>query len=401
MNASLLKVFVILFVIASHTTGMRFTVTIDALTHGASSLEVGLMLSSISLVPACFAIAAGRWLDRSGPRGPLALTLACSAVSGAAAFLFPTAEVGYIVLFAACPMVGMALLLVNAIVQRLTGDVSTPETRATAFTFLALVNATSSLVTPIATGYVVEHVGCGAYYAFAAASPVVLGLICLTPAFRAILPTQGRANAKGAGKRRASDFFRMPGMRAVLFVSVMVSVAWEVGELLIPVYCNAVGLSPADIGWVLGSFSAASFTVRAFMPFLARHMREWTMISGTLLIASIAFTIYPLFESKYALMASSFLLGSGLGASYPNIMSLVYRLAPRGRVGEAIGLRLMMLNASKTTFPAAMGAVGAAIGPGAALWALAAFVFGGFVQARRNAPAVFAAIEDLHEAHPD
>ena len=70
MNASLLKVFIILFVIASHTTGMRFTVTIDALTHGASSLEVGLMLSSISLVPACFAIAAGRWLDHSGPRGP-------------------------------------------------------------------------------------------------------------------------------------------------------------------------------------------------------------------------------------------------------------------------------------------------------------------------------------------
>ena len=39
MNASLLKVFIILFVIASHTTGMRYTVTIDALTHGARPHE--------------------------------------------------------------------------------------------------------------------------------------------------------------------------------------------------------------------------------------------------------------------------------------------------------------------------------------------------------------------------
>ena len=45
-------------------------------------------------------------------------------------------------------------------------------------------------------------------------------------------------------------------MRAVLVCSVVVSVAWEVGNLLIPVYCASVKLSPSDIGWVLGSFSA-------------------------------------------------------------------------------------------------------------------------------------------------
>lgn len=161
--------------------------------------------------------------------------------------------------------------------------------------------------------------------------------------------------------------------------SVVVSVAWEVGNLLIPVYCASVKLSPSDIGWVLGSFSAASFAVRLLMPYLMRHMREWIMIALTLLISAIAFVLFPFFESQLPLMACAFLLGLGLGASLPNMMSLVYRLAPKGRTGEAIGLRLMLINSSKATFPVAMGALGAVIGAGASLWGLAIFVFLGFL----------------------
>ena len=96
-------------------------------------------------------------------------------------------------------------------------------------------------------------------------------------------------------------------------------------------------------------------------------------------------------------MACAFLLGLGLGASLPNMMSLVYRLSPKGRIGEAIGLRLMMINASKATFPVVMGAVGSVIGAGASLWALAIFVFAGFGYALRSAPTVISATEALHE----
>ena len=82
------------------------------------------------------------------------------------------------------------------------------------------------------------------------------------------------------------------------------------------------------------------------------------MIALTLLISALAFVLFPFFESQLPLMACAFLLGLGLGASLPNMMSLVYRLAPKGRTGEAIGLRLMLINSSKATFPVAMGALG-------------------------------------------
>ena len=71
MYAQLSKVLFVLLIMHSCTTGMRFTVTLDALAHEASSFEVGAMLASVSLFPAFCAIAAGRWLDRSGPRPPL------------------------------------------------------------------------------------------------------------------------------------------------------------------------------------------------------------------------------------------------------------------------------------------------------------------------------------------
>ena len=76
MNAALAKVLLILLVLHSCTTGMRFTVTLDALRHGGTPFEIGLMLSTVALFPAFLAVKAGRWLDDKGPRGPLTLAVA-------------------------------------------------------------------------------------------------------------------------------------------------------------------------------------------------------------------------------------------------------------------------------------------------------------------------------------
>ena len=199
-------------------------------------------------------------------------------------------------------------------------------------------------------------------------------------------------------------------MRAILAASVFISVGWEVGNLLIPVYCRSVDLSPSHIGWILGSFSLASFFVRLLMPMLTRRLGEWRLISFTMLVAGTAFSLFPLFTDLFALMACAFFLGMGLGASMPNLMSLIYRLSPADRIGEAIGLRLMLMNLSKASFPALMGALGTAVGAGASLWGLAVFLFGGFGFAMRMRPTVTRALavksthkekaDDAQEAQP-
>lgn len=393
MYAPLLKILFTMLVMHAVSTGLRFTVTLDAIAHGGTSREVSLMLAGVALVPAFFAISAGRWLDRAGPGKPLALAIAAAAAAGALTLSFPSAVVGLWPLFAACILVGLGFMLANTITQRLTGDALPPEKRSMGFTAVSIITAASGLVTPVLAGYAIEWRGHAAFYAFAMTAPLILALLAFSPLMRNVFgrvrkrTEKKAADTKGAAKEILAD----KPMRTVLISSVLISVAWEVGNLMMPIYCASVGLTPSETGWVLGSFSAASFVVRFLMPGLMRLFSEWRLISFTFLVAAVAFLLFPLFEATYALMGCSFLLGLGLGASYPNTMALVYRFAPKGRIGEAIGLRLSMMNFSKATFPIAMGALGSVIGAGATLGALGVFTGCGFLFALQSRAAVEAA----------
>ena len=76
------------------------------------------------------------------------------------------------------------------------------------------------------------------------------------------------------------------------------------------------------------------------------------------------------------------------------MMSLVYRLSPAGRIGEAIGLRLMMMNMSKATFPVAMRALGSVIGAGSSLLGLGILLYGGFAYVLGSAKSVIGGCEE-------
>jgi len=80
------------------------------------------------------------------------------------------------------------------------------------------------------------------------------------------------------------------------------------------------------------------------------------------------------FSSLAPLMAAAFLLGLGLGAAQPNVMSLLHSRSPEGRVGEALGLRTTIMNSSHVVLPVVFGAFGSVLGAGAMFWAMAALV---------------------------
>ncbi len=389
MNVQLFRVFTLLFLLHNGATGTRFTVTLDAIDHGANTFEVGLILAMVSLLPAFFAVAAGRWVDRRGSRLSLWTSFACLFFGGLVSVLLPTSAVGIAPLFATCLLIGVSFLLTNTTLQRLTGDFAGAEFRTTSFVVFSMVTAVSGLVTPVAAGYAIEHWGFGSFYLWTLLVGAGLFLLSFTPVFSRVMTVKrGAKKASAEKKGSAVDFLKLSAMRAVLISSVLISVAWEVGNLMIPVYCRSASLTPSQIGWILGSFSVASFCVRLLMPILMVHLGEWRLISLTMLVSGLAFIAFPAFENVFALMACAFVLGMGLGASLPNMMSLVYRLAPPERVGEAIGLRLMMINMSKSTFPIAMGALGTIIGAGSSLFGLGLFMLGGFGYATHAAGSV-------------
>ncbi len=125
---------------------------------------------------------------------------------------------------------------------------------------------------------------------------------------------------------------------------------------------------------MLGSFAVATFIIRLAMPWLSRRFTEWQVLTYTLFTATIAFALFPFFSSLAPLMAVAFLLGLGLGAAQPNVMSLLHSRSPEGRVGEALGLRTTIMNSSHVVLPVVFGAFGSVLGAGAMFWAMAALV---------------------------
>ena len=51
------------------------------------------------------------------------------------------------------------------------------------------------------------------------------------------------------------------------------------------------------------------------------------------------------------------------------IMSMLHQITPEARHGEALGLRLMAINASSVAMPILFGSVGAVVGVAAVFWA--------------------------------
>ena len=77
---------------------------------------------------------------------------------------------------------------------------------------------------------------------------------------------------------------------------------------------------------------------------IARRMTEHQVLTGALLLAGAVFLVYPLSTNVLGLLALSFILGLGLGSSQPMVLSLLHTHAPPGRIGEAAGVRLSLVN---------------------------------------------------------
>lgn len=362
-------------------TSARLNGSLYALANGASAFTVGVVIALFALVPMLIAVRTGRWLDTVGPRKPLAigLTLMLGGTLLPALFSYATADIAP--LLVASALIGTGSLLVQITSQHMVGYAVDAAHRTAHFGWLALGFSTSGFLGPVLTGAAIDLIGHRlTYLMMTAAVLAALGVFAVN---RRRLPAHGRRAAADEAAP-VVDFFRQPTLRDVLIVTGLITMSWDLQSFLLPVHGTHVGLSAWQIGLVLGAFSAATFAIRAAMPWLSRAFSEWQVLTYTLVTAAAAFALMPLFSSLVPLMAVMFLLGLGLGAAQPNVMSLLHAHAPADRVGEALGLRVTIINGSSVVLPLVFGAFGAVLGPGVVFWLMAAVLgASGFLAARR------------------
>jgi MFS family permease len=356
---------VIAFGVANHLvlTGSRVTVSLNALALGADAATVGGLMALFALFPMFFAIPSGRLADRIGVRAPMLV----GSIGNAAGVLVATLMPGLPALFATAMMTGVSFMLFQVAAQYATGEFGGLAARTRNFGLLALGYSTSSIAGPIIAGLMIDHAGFRATFALLTLLP--LAPIALLATRR--IPLPGPHPARTAGDEGSVlDFVIHPQLRRVFLINGLVSMAWELYTLFVPIYGHGIGLSASRIGYVLAAFAAATFAVRLAMPAIARRMTEHAVLTSALYIGAFVYLALPFSRSVGVLMALSFCLGLGLGASQPMVMSLLHSHAPPGRLGEAAGVRLSLVNSISVAVPLVFGAVGGAFGFSPVLWSV-------------------------------
>jgi len=358
--------------------GSRLAISLNALSMGASALTVGVLMSLFAALPMMLSIASGRLVDRIGVRRPILLAVAFLALCVALPGIAP----GIPALHVAAAGIGTGFMLFHIGVQHAVGEMSAAAVRKDNFGSLALGFSISNFLGPTISGIAIDTLGFRATFCLLALFAVAS--LALLVSRRKSLPHKAPQERDGE-VRSTWDLMRNVELRRLFIVSGLLASAWDLFVFVMPIYGTSIGLNASTIGLILGSFAAATFLVRLALPWISRRMREWPMITTTFCVACIAYALFPMVDAVALLAAIAFLLGLGLGATQPSIMSLLYATAPAGRAGEAVGVRSVVLNASHTVLPLAFGGVGAALGMTPVFWSMAsALAAGGWFANRRR-----------------
>ncbi len=346
---------------------MRVALVLNALKEGASAVDVGILVGCFALLPMFFSVTIGRRIDRD-PRKPMLLGSCGMLVS----VLLPLISSALPVLFLSALLAGLAFSTFSIATQHVTGEIGTVSQRAHNYSLLSVGNSLSVFSGPLAAGFTIDHFGFGTVFLFLLLLPVVP----ITVLAKRWL-TLPQPHAVSATPGNALDLWRQPQLRALLLINLLISGGWDVHAILVPVYGNQVGFSASEIGVVLAAFGIATFVVRLVMPFIIHRFTETHVLKAALITAGALYLIFPFLESVTLLSAISFALGFALGSGQPMVLALLHTHAPRGRTGEAAGLRLALLQGASVTVPVAFGGLGASVGIWPVLWLCAAVLIGG------------------------
>jgi MFS family permease len=376
---------------AMHAT--KPTVTYRALSLGATPLEIGLIQSAFSIVPALTAVAIGRWIDKAGESRFLMLSLGSLAAGAVIAAFAP----GLLVLGLAQVALGFGQIIYLVASQAMIanhgregrevrfghystvtsiGQLAGPAIAAAilgASVGAAIVAgpsmlaSTGSLAAPIlasAADLASENREAGAFLVAALLTFTACGIAFFIPS----APRRSRADASGAEAEQPGiiamtrQVLRRDGMVAAMYVSIVAISAVDVLIAYMPAYGEDVGLSIVFVGTLLSIRAGASLVSRFFMARLIDALGRSKLLAASMLLAGGGLLVMPFEASPPVLVAIMVVVGLGLGLGQPMTIAWVANRSPRSERATALGVRITGNRVALLVVPTAMGAIAGSAG---------------------------------------
>lgn len=365
-NWLLIRLILVQVFIHACMTGMRMAAPLLALRQGHSAAAVGVLMSLFALTLVFLSLPAGRFADRNTLRRPVGIAILCAASGTSLAVIWPVFPVLCVSALLAGGSAGSALIAL----QRHVGRMATTQTeRRQVFSWLSIGPSISNFIGPFAAGVVIDTFGFRAAFALMAAFPLISWWLVRGA------PEQAQPEQPDdAGQRRSWDLLAEPKLRRLLLINWILASCWDVHTFVVPLIGHERGLSASVIGLILGAFAVAATAIRGVLPLVAERVEEWAVIFGAMLVTATLLFVYPTLLSALTMGTCSVLLGFSLGVVQPMVMSTLHQITPEHRHGEALGLRMMSINASSVLMPLLFGSAGAAVGVKAVFWAVGSTV---------------------------
>ena len=346
----------VLLLIIAHTAfnGIRISTSLAAIKAGGGALWVGVLTAMFNIIPAFVAIRVGRMVDRVPLRRPLVVGCALMTVGATMAAIEPTL---WMLAFCAAT-IGVGWMMIAASSQYAVGLLGGSANRVRAFSVMSMGFSVSSFLGPLIAGFMIDHVSYRAAFGALAVFPAVAAILFASRWLK-VPVGEPRSNEPDGGAR---ELFGIPVLRNTLLTACFITIGWDLYNFMVPVLGSELNLTATQIGSVLSLFAVAVLVVRFFMPVLTRRLGERGVMITAMVVSGVTFLAFA-FAHNYSLMlALSFVIGLGLGASQPIILAMLHDAAPPGRSGEVNGMRMTLISTSQWTMPLVFGLLSASTG---------------------------------------
>jgi len=369
--------------IYSAMVGARLAAPLYVLSTGLGPVLSGLAIAVFALVPALISVHVSRVIERRGLSVPMRICLVISL----AGFLAPVVMPGMLALCITGLLAGGSTNAATVALMRYSGRASTDsDSLKKSFAWMSMGPAAANLIGPMAAGLMIDHAGLvprdarGFQAAFLTMALLTFLGWALVIGLPEIAPAPGAADPR---RNRVGELLRTPGMIALLFINWTLAISWDTHGVIVPILGTERGLSASMIATVMSCMAISATVVRVLMPLVVTRAREHVVLAVSLGLAALAFALYPFTQSAWSMMACALLLGATVGSVQPLVVIALYQISPEGRQSEALGLRIMTLNASNLVSPTLSAALTTLIGVAPVFWVAALAVGLGVVPSWR------------------
>ena len=371
----------------------RPTITYRALDLGATPVEIGLIQSSFSLLPALLAIAIGRRVDRDGASRYMIGAMAVLTAGGVLAAFAG----GLPALALAQLAMGLGQITYLVAGQALVANIGPREDREVRFGHYSTVNSIGQLIGPVIPATIIGGAvaaSAGLLVAGASTAPTSArpgagagivpdhpeGIVFLVAAaltasgffLALLLPrlTRGRdrpgtppLDGRGPGLLAVTGrVLRRSGMPSAMFVGITVISTIDLLAAYLPAHGEEAGLSVGLVGALLSARAGASLVSRIFMAQLIARLGRSRLLGTSMAFASVAIVGLPFVSAPAVLVGLMVVIGLGIGLGQPMTIAWVANRSPRSERGTALAVRITGNRVALLVVPTLMGAVAGAAG---------------------------------------